>query len=167
MKKTAVTRGSRTAANAAPVAGPSKSTAPARNGRKAQPKEVEEQEEVEVAKEVTVIEDESGDDEVEVVKPPATKNKGKAPQTRTTRTSAKPQPKQKQLKKVVEQAVEDDVMEVDEAQSVDEPPQKPPAKNARVGKVSKPNHTVPQQQNGDSALRRELEELRREVEEVR
>lgn len=128
---------------------------------------MEEEEEVEVAKEVTVIEDESGDDEVEVVKPPTTKNKGKAPQSRTVRTSAKPQSKQKQSKKVVEQAVEDDVMEVDEAQSVDEPPaQKPPTKNVRAGKVQRQNHSAPPQQNGNSALRRELEELRREVEEV-
>ncbi|THH27048.1 hypothetical protein EUX98_g7141 [Antrodiella citrinella] len=164
-KKTAATRATRVTA---PVAGPSK-PAPKKNGKKVQKDAEDIEDEVVVENDVTVVDD-SDEEEPQVVKP-AAKNKGKAPQRRVPKTKG-PVPKAKAANRTVDHADEGDAMDVDEDEVVaveaDPPAPKANARNTRTNKTTKlPSSEPPGQlREGDIALQKELERLRKEVEEV-
>ncbi|KAH8106864.1 hypothetical protein BXZ70DRAFT_1003766 [Cristinia sonorae] len=162
VKKSGPGRPARPAA-APPIAGPStKPDTTKRNGRKAQ-QGVVDIPEVEEAVEVTVLDDDSHDDEPPAVKETVAKSKGKTPQGRTAPKLAL------KAKKNAAQVDERDVMDVDEAESADEaPPQQTVIRtaNARTAnKAVKTTRSEPVSQV-ETALRREVEQLRQEVEEV-
>ena len=115
---------------------------------------------------MTIIE--SSEDEPKAVKQTAPKSKGKAPQTRASRSNtAKPAAAKSKSTARTAKPVDADVMEVDEVESaLEEPLPQPttsrPSRQARPTKSSDPQ-TV---QNGDAKVQRELERLRKELEEV-